>query len=462
MNRGIFLFYFFLTAGCFGQTGNVIFYGKIENIKADSGQPKLVTLSPPYDAKGESVNIPLTEEGFFSDTLQTTNGVHFLFDGIQVTELYFRAGKSYAIRYDAENFRQGPVVLEGSDTLVNRYFVEKARHRVFIDRYNVKRSEEEFRNYLGNIRKEEQDRVKSYALPQEIRSSEERDIQWGYLWELYFFTFVKAEADPGYRPLEVTKNELDINYEDEAEYKRSGKYASLVGNYFPAQVQMLAHQLQLKDSTFSLKQNYIRLLDAVVKNEYIRNDLIEEEGRSAMRAAGDKTAFYEDFKKYYTGTNEDFKLQMDSDYLKYSRLRKGTPSPEFFDFVNYRGGTSSLRDFRGKFIFIDVWASWCGNCWYQMPYLKQLEEEYKDKNIQFVGISRDKSDQEWRETIVKKQIGGIQLRATGTGGNFFREYAISGIPRYILINEKGEVVDYNAPRPSEQDKLKALFQSVGL
>lgn len=462
MARCLLVFCFLITAYCSAQTSEILFYGKIENVKADSGQRKQVTLWPPHGRKEAPVAVLLDHDGSFSDTLQTGDGVYTLFDGNHPTELYFRKGKSYGIRYDAENFREGPVVLEGEDTPVNRYFVEKARHRVFIDRYDKKRSEEDFRQYLGRIRQEQLKRIEQFSLPQEISSLEQENVKWDYLWELYFFTTVREEADERYMPSEATRHELDINYEDEAAYKRNSKYASLVSNHFPVQVEKLGNQFKLKDSSFSIEQNYLRLLHTLVKNEYIRNDLVEQLGRSYLRTVKDKKAFYEDFKTYYTGTNEDFRLQMDSDYLKYSRLKKGTPSPGFSDFVNYRGGTSALHDFRGKFVFIDIWASWCGNCWYQMPYLKQLEEEYKDKNIQFVGISLDKSDREWRETIAKKQISGIQLRATDTRANFFKEYAISGIPRYILINEKGEIVDYNAPRPSERDKLKALFQSVGL
>lgn len=456
----IFPFLFFPVVCCFGQA--VVFSGRIENIRADPGQQKWITLSPPYELKGAPVKIRLDESGFFRDTLETGNGIHFLFDGINGVELYLEKGKNYSIHYDAENFRNGTVGLGGNDTAINRYFVEKARNRVFIDRYDVKRPEEDFVICLDSIREDHLNRMARFQLPHEIRTWEEKEVKWDYLWELYFFTIVKGEADARYEPSEETRRKLDINYEDEIEYKRSSKYASLAGNYFPVEVDKLAGEFRLKDSSYSKEQNYIRLLCSLVKNEYIRNDLIEQMSRSMLRVAKDKEAFYSDFKRYYTGIDEDFKLKMDSDFLKYSRLKKGTPSPEFFHFVNYQGGTSSLRDFRGKFVFIDIWASWCGNCWYQMPYLRCLEEEYKDKNIHFVGISIDKSDQEWRETLIKKQIKGIQLRANDPGDNFLKEYAISGIPRYILINEKGEIVDYNAPRPSEQEKLKELFRSVGL
>jgi len=463
MNRWIFLFGFFFTVGSFGQTGKILFYGRIENVKADSGQSKFVTLSPPDTLREKKpVKVQLNEDGFFRDTLRTGSGVYTLFDGRNVTELYFRTGGCYAVAYNAESFQEGPVVLEGHDTLINRYFVEKARHRVFIDRYNVKRPEKDFISYLDSIRDDQLNRIKHFHLPREIRTGEESHAKWDYLWELYFFTIVKAEADNRYIPSEETRKKLDMDYEDEAEYKKNSRYASLVGNYFPVEADKLAGKLRSKDASFSKEQNYIKLLYSLIKNEYIRNDLIEQMSRSMLRVAKDKEAFYEDFQNYYTGTDEEFKLKMDSDFLKYSRLKKGTPSPEFFHFANYQGGTSSLRDFRGKFVFIDVWASWCGNCWYQMPYLKRLEEEYKDKNIQFVGISIDKSDQEWRGTVFRKQMGGIQLRAKDHQDSFFKAYAISGIPRYILINEKGEVVDYNAPRPSEQEKLKELFRSVGL
>ncbi|WP_232758881.1 TlpA disulfide reductase family protein [Flavobacterium sp. ALD4] len=61
-----------------------------------------------------------------------------------------------------------------------------------------------------------------------------------------------------------------------------------------------------------------------------------------------------------------------------------------FDCDNYYGGKTKLEDFKGKYVYIDVWATWCGPCLAEIPSLKKIEEKFHDRNIAFVSISNDK------------------------------------------------------------------------
>ena len=143
-------------------------------------------------------------------------------------------------------------------------------------------------------------------------------------------------------------------------------------------------------------------------------------------------------------------------------LAKGNPSPEFNNYLNYAGGTSSLKDYKGSYVYIDVWATWCGPCKYEIPFLEKVEKEYHDKNIKFVSLSIDsKSDEsKWREMIKNKNMSGIQLLADKDyESQFITDYFIYGIPRFILIDPQGNIVNYDAPRPSEQ-KLKDLLNGL--
>jgi peroxiredoxin len=65
---------------------------------------------------------------------------------------------------------------------------------------------------------------------------------------------------------------------------------------------------------------------------------------------------------------------------------KGTPSPEF-NFENHKGGTTKLSDIKGKYVYIDIWAT-CAPCRQEIPYLQKIEK-YEDKRIAFVSISID-------------------------------------------------------------------------
>ncbi|WP_248722905.1 TlpA disulfide reductase family protein [Seonamhaeicola sp. ML3] len=153
----------------------------------------------------------------------------------------------------------------------------------------------------------------------------------------------------------------------------------------------------------------------------------------------------------------------------------GKPSPSFTNYKNYNGGTTSLSDLKGKYVYIDVWATWCGPCKREIPFLKEVEDKYDGKNIAFVSISVDEGRgfkgatpeerksaavEGWKKMIAEKDMGGIQLLADKAWkSDFVQGYKIMGIPRFILIDPDGNIVDANAPRPSSP-KLISLFDTL--
>ncbi|GAA3655753.1 TlpA family protein disulfide reductase [Flavivirga jejuensis] len=140
----------------------------------------------------------------------------------------------------------------------------------------------------------------------------------------------------------------------------------------------------------------------------------------------------------------------------------GKPSPEFVDYENHKGGTTSLADLKGKYVYVDVWATWCGPCKKEIPDLKKVEKLYHGKNIEFVSISIDNEGQHdaWRKMVTDKELGGIQLLADKNWqSDFVTGYGIKGIPRFILIDPVGNVVNADAPRPSSPELIE-LFTSL--
>jgi len=138
----------------------------------------------------------------------------------------------------------------------------------------------------------------------------------------------------------------------------------------------------------------------------------------------------------------------------------GTPSPKFSNYENHKGGTTSLDDLKGKYVYVDVWATWCGPCKREIPYLKEVEKEFHGKNIEFVSISIDKlgAHEAWKQMVSEKELGGIQLFA-GNDLQFINDYGIEGIPRFILIDDKGNIVNSDAQRPSNP-KLKEVLNGL--
>jgi thiol-disulfide isomerase/thioredoxin len=114
---------------------------------------------------------------------------------------------------------------------------------------------------------------------------------------------------------------------------------------------------------------------------------------------------------------------------------------------------------KGKYVYIDVWATWCGPCRAEIPYLKKAEEKYHGKNIEFVSISvdTDKDHDKWKNFVTEKALGGIQLFADKNwNSDFIKAFGINSIPRFILIDPNGVVVDADAKRPSNPKLIEQL------
>ena len=141
-------------------------------------------------------------------------------------------------------------------------------------------------------------------------------------------------------------------------------------------------------------------------------------------------------------------------------LKAGDESPKF-DFPDVKGNTVSSDDFRGKYVFIDVWASWCPPCRGQLPHMKALEEKMHGKNIVFVSISVDDDEKAWKDMVEKESLTGYQLRAN-IDAPFMKKYEVNGIPRFILLDKEGKIINPNMTRPSQPETLKTLEGLEGI
>jgi thiol-disulfide isomerase/thioredoxin len=146
-----------------------------------------------------------------------------------------------------------------------------------------------------------------------------------------------------------------------------------------------------------------------------------------------------------------------------SEKMKGVASASF-NYENAKGGTTSLESLKGKYIYVDVWATWCGPCRKEIPFLKQVEEKYHGKKIEFVSISVDKiaDHDKWKKMVTDQSLSGTQLFADKDwSSEFVQSYGINSIPRFILIGPDGKIVDADAKRPSDpalQAQLDTLLK----
>lgn len=272
---------------------------------------------------------------------------------------------------------------------------------------------------------------------------------------VYSFSTSKTKRAPVY-----LKNGFDIVLNGDSEEFMTSFVFSGSGadnsNFIITQVQESqnlgnpAFILDLKENEFKIKIEAVKKRYDSILNSYQNID------SSLVAIANQQTT---QMIKYFNQT-----------YAKNKAFSKGNPSPKFEDYINFKGGKKSLDSFKGKFVYIDVWATWCGPCIQQIPFLKTLEEEYQGKNIAFISLSTDEArrsggsweaaEKKWRDFVKERQLSGTQLWS-GKDTSFQQDYQINSIPRFILINPEGKIVNANAPRPSEP-RLKELFTSLGI
>lgn len=143
-----------------------------------------------------------------------------------------------------------------------------------------------------------------------------------------------------------------------------------------------------------------------------------------------------------------------------NELLAGMAAPDF-EFPNQKGKVYSLKDFRGKYVYIDVWATWCDPCCQEIPFLKKLEKKLSKKKIVFVSLSCDKDIEAWKKMVKKDKLKGIQLNM-GKDKTFWENYLVSMIPRFILLDKEGKFVNSLMTRPSDPETEKTLLALPGI
>ena len=183
---------------------------------------------------------------------------------------------------------------------------------------------------------------------------------------------------------------------------------------------------------------------------------VSEQLLTAFVGAGNTTRLASGL-EYYQANFSD----ADENIVKFCKdalsLGPGANAPDI-ECVDLQGNVHHLSEFVGKPLYIDLWASWCGPCRAEIPYLaKMVETLGKDPEIVCISISIDEEKDEWLAKVDEDKPSWPQYLATQAGQeSVSKAYGVSGIPRFMLLDANGKIASVNAPRPSSPNVIESL------
>ncbi|MEM7367467.1 MAG: TlpA disulfide reductase family protein [Bacteroidota bacterium] len=149
-------------------------------------------------------------------------------------------------------------------------------------------------------------------------------------------------------------------------------------------------------------------------------------------------------------------------YAEWNRISPGQPAPNIIG-TTLQGDTLSLTDLKGQLVFVDVWASWCRPCIAEFSAYASLQAAFSQaENIQWLFVSIDKDSLAWKQAVsLHGNMEGRYIRELPNRekASIFHAYKLWGIPRYLLIDQAGRIVDIHAPSPSS-GKLEEMIRKL--
>lgn len=197
-----------------------------------------------------------------------------------------------------------------------------------------------------------------------------------------------------------------------------------------------------------------------IEGDILKKDLIFNLGFDLHPDLKDLDKIGQDF----SSLTADIKLQkaISEKIVNLKKIAKGNQSPTF-NYEDHTGKIIKSEDLKGKYVYVDLWATWCGPCMQEAPFFNEVAKKYANKNIHFVGISLDseKDKDLWKKAVKDKNLQGIQLLVNRKDMTFVDTFAIRGIPQFVLLDPEGKIVNSDAPRPSSPELIK-LFDELGI
>jgi len=447
-----------LNSACTGvldpDSDDFIVAGHIENTTSDKVQV--------FIGDDEWESAAMDEDGKFN--------LHFDFDGpayFTVTDgrvgykVFMSPGDSIHVSGDAENFEETAEVT-GDNTEEINYIRQKAQLEKETGLHNIMQlMSREATEYLA---------AKDSAL-KVIRThyeelADKEDIHPDFLAaENAYFTYSSLLLDrmyPMYHGYVTRKDPETVapprkSVEDEiAMLPKTNKTLLLCEPFVELiefEIMRLSESILKSDTTVEpTLETYAdiswRATDSLLPEPDIRDFFLFQRLRDEMDAKGawkveDRLARFREM-----NDNEEYERRLKKIEEKWDPLKPGSDVPDF-TFADIDGEPVQLSDFRGQLVYIDIWATWCGPCIQEHPHWDNLKADYSEQPVAFLTVSVDNSPEPWVKMVTDKGMDGNQLYVENAWkSDIAKHFLVNSIPRFILLDTEGKVIDPAAERPS--------------
>ena len=392
---------------------------------------------------------------FSGPVLIDKEGYYFFQIGRSYTTVRFKRGHNVNVQIDANNFYKS-MSYSGDLKKENNYNVAKAHLRSS----RVGDPKEYFvvplNEFLPKIEKTRDtlfSLLDKSGLGQKDMEIEKKIIEYEYLqtynnYKKFFHYHKKIDPD---LPEDYFDPILSMDTDDDELFRHSRAYRNLIIENF-----RLSSKKEMQNNPSLTIIDFVKGKISGIKSIDIR----EQFASMLIRQMKDENEnIDDDYHKIMSLLSTEKKRDKLTQRYNSAKSTKAGLASVDFNYENYDGGMTRLEDLRGKLLYIDVWATWCGPCLKEMPALTDLIKEYAKKEIEFVSVSIDSKNDynKWRKMVAEKNIGGIHLYDDeGLSSNFMKAFSVSLIPRFMMIDSQGKIITAKAPRPSSKEVRKFI------
>lgn len=354
----------------------------------------------------------------------------------------------------------GQVTFEGDNASINQY-IQKHSWIVAVRGDKAPYSEawqEYYRNAIEQLIKE----LEASGLPENFIHIHKLYYKYSYQQQLL--------TGPETMRMFMGKNpELPTNYYDDI---KNESYNDPNILYYPKWFTLMRSAMDQLEKQGDIEINhltYLKIYASRIQNDEVKAAFLLRYLEQILNAG-----YSEDFPTYlaiakevvtsknnYSNELTELEKRYNELRTKYAAITRGNNAPAFTG-VDVNGKSYSSADYAGKIWVLDFWFSGCIPCKAEMPYMEKLAEEFKGENIQFFTLSLDSGDQlmkGWKALVKDKTGTSLQLNIPGGFKSALATtYGIRAVPRIVIVDQEGKIVDAFARRPSDPKLRQQLLE----